>query len=156
MTTGLQISSENCSVGRALSVVGERWSLLIVREAFDGVRRFQDFRNRLGIASNLLSTRLDSLVSAGVLERVPYQDPGGRRRDEYQLTERGADLRPVLLALLQWGDKYLADPAGPSIIPRHLACDEPVRVVLECVGHGPVPPTEVRRTPGPGALTIPR
>lgn len=102
----VRVGSESCPVGRALAVVGERWSLLIVREAFDGVRRFQDFRNRLGIASNLLSTRLETLVGAGILMRVPYQDPGGRRRDEYHLTERGEDLESVLLALRQWGDKY--------------------------------------------------
>ncbi|QNE17964.1 helix-turn-helix transcriptional regulator [Kribbella qitaiheensis] len=100
-------SSDNRSVGRAAAVVGERWSLLIVEEAFDGVRRFQDFRSRLGIASNLLSTRLNKLVGAGVLERVTYQEPGGRNRDEYHLTERGTDLRPVLVALLHWADKHL-------------------------------------------------
>jgi DNA-binding HxlR family transcriptional regulator len=149
---GQRISSVNCSVGKALSVVGERWSLLIVREAFDGARRFQEFRTRLGIASNLLSTRLDTLVEAEVLERVPYRDPGGRQRDEYQLTERGADLRLVIFALLQWGDKYLADPEGPSVIPRHADCNEPTHVVVECAaGHGPLGPRAVLRTPGPGA-----
>jgi DNA-binding HxlR family transcriptional regulator len=156
-----RISTVNCSVARALAVVGERWTLLIVREAFDGARRFQDFRARLGIASNLLTTRLETLVQAEVMERVPYQEPGGRQRYEYQLTERGADLRPVLITLLQWGDKYLADPEGPSVIPRHLtsadepACDEPVRVVLECAaGHGHLHSNAVRRSPGPAARFV--
>lgn len=154
-----EVSSVNCSVGRALAVVGERWSLLIVREALDGVRRFRDFQSRLGIASNLLATRLETLVTADVLRRVPYQDPGGRRRFEYELTERGYDLRATLMALLEWGDKYLADPAGPSIVARHRtppaepACDAPVRLVMECAaGHTGLGSHDVRRTAGPGAI----
>ena len=153
-----RIDPANCSVARALAAVGERWSLLIVREALDGARRFGEFRARLGIASNLLSTRLDTLVEAGVLRRVPYQEPGDRQRFEYRLTSQGLDLRPVLVALLEWGDKYLADPEGPSVIVRHrpagdeTACDEPVRVVLECAaGHSHLPPETLCRTPGPGA-----
>ncbi|WP_248782394.1 winged helix-turn-helix transcriptional regulator [Saccharothrix syringae] len=156
-----RISSVNCSVARALAVVGERWTLLIVREAFDGVRRFQDFRTRLGIASNLLTARLETLVEAEVMTRVPYREKGDRLRYEYHLTERGADLRPVLIALLQWGDRYLADPEGPSVVPRHAGgpdggcCDEPVRVVVECAaGHGPLRAEDVRRTPGPGARFV--
>ncbi|MEC3916363.1 winged helix-turn-helix transcriptional regulator [Nocardia sp. CDC160] len=155
-----RIDPVNCSVARALSVVGERWSLLIVREAFDGASRFAEFRDRLGIASNLLSTRLESLVEAGVLRRIPYQEPGARQRYEYRLTERGIDLRPTLVALLEWGDKYLADPEGPSVIIRHEStdgseCEEPVRVVLECgAGHTHLSPSEVHRTPGPGARFI--
>jgi DNA-binding HxlR family transcriptional regulator len=156
-----RISTVNCSVARALSVVGERWSLLIVREAFDDVRRFADFRARLGVASNLLSARLDALVEAGVMCRVPYREPGERQRFEYELTERGIDLRPVLIALLQWGDKYLADPEGPSVIVRHRtpqdqpACEEPVRLVLECGGgHSHLPPSAVRRAPGPSAQLV--
>lgn len=153
-----RIDPANCSVARALSVVGERWSLLIVREAIDGVTRFNDFRDRLGIAGNLLAARLDSLVAAGVLLRVPYREPGTRQRYEYRLTERGLDLRPTLLALLEWGDRYLADPEGPSVVVRHHsaddghACEEPVRISLECAaGHGDLPPSAIHRTPGPGA-----
>ena len=150
----------NCSVARALAVVGERWSLLIVREALDGARRFGEFRDRLGIASNLLAARLDTLVAAGVLRRVPYQEAGSRPRMEYHLTEQGQDLRPTLITLLEWGDKYLADPQGPSVIVRHgppsadadddtAACDEPVRVVLECAaGRSHLPP---RRSTAPPA-----
>ncbi|WP_040808905.1 winged helix-turn-helix transcriptional regulator [Nocardia concava] len=161
MDSDQRIDPVNCSMGRALSVVGERWSLLIVREAIDGATRFSDFRDRLGIASNLLSSRLDSLVDAGVLQRIPYQEPGSRQRHEYRLTERGMDLRPTLVALLEWGDKYLADPEGPSVVVRHHSpdtdhdCDEPVRIVLECAaGHTHLPPTAIRRTPGPGARFV--
>ncbi|NJP90023.1 helix-turn-helix transcriptional regulator [Nonomuraea sp. FMUSA5-5] len=154
-----RIDPVNCSVARALAVVGERWSLLIVREALDGARRFGEFRARLGIASNLLSTRLDTLVAAGVLRRVPYQEPGDRQRYEYHLTEQGLDLRPTLIALLEWGDKYLAGPEGPSVVVRHRpadddeeACGEPVRVTLECAGgHTHLPSSAVHRAPGPGA-----
>src|SRR2546430_17648331 len=92
------VSSENCSVARALAVVGERWTLLIVREAFYGVRRFRDFQSRLGVASNLLAARLDGRVETGVMERLPYREPGDRERFEYHLTERGIGLRPTLIA----------------------------------------------------------
>jgi DNA-binding HxlR family transcriptional regulator len=153
-----RIDPVNCSVARALAVVGERWSLLIVREALDGARRFGEFRARLGLASNLLATRLESLVAAGVMRRVPYREPGGRQRFEYHLTEQGRDLRPTLISLLEWGDKYLADPQGPSVVVRHrpagdgAPCEEPVRVVLECAaGHTHLPPEAVCRAPGPGA-----
>ncbi|TYB56837.1 helix-turn-helix transcriptional regulator [Nonomuraea sp. PA05] len=157
-----RIDPVNCSVARALSVVGERWSLLIVREALDGARRFSEFQARLGIARNLLATRLDTLVAAGVLRRVPYQEPGDRQRHAYELTEQGLALRPTLVALLEWGDNYLADQQGPSVIVRHRSpdddtssCDEPVRVVLECAGgHGHLAPEDIYRAPGPGARFI--
>jgi DNA-binding HxlR family transcriptional regulator len=156
-----RIDPVNCSVARALSVIGERWTLLIVREAMDGARKFGEFRSRLGIASNLLTSRLNTLVDAEVMERIPYQDPGARRHYEYRLTSRGLDLRPTLIALLEWGDKYLADPEGPSVTVRHQAtgdekpCDEPVRVVLECAaGHARLTPTAVYRAPGPSAHLI--
>ncbi|SEN13336.1 winged helix-turn-helix transcriptional regulator [Nonomuraea pusilla] len=156
-----RIDPVNCSVARALSVVGERWSLLIVREALDGASRFGEFQARLGIARNLLAARLDTLVAAGVMRRVPYQEPGDRQRFAYELTPQGQALRPTLVALLEWGDTYLADPQGPSVIVRHRPrddgspCDEPVRVVLECgAGHGHLAPEDVCRTPGPGARFI--
>ena len=156
-----RIDPVNCSVARSLAVVGERWSLLIVREALDGARRFGEFRARLGIASNLLSARLETLVAAGVMRRVPYQDPGDRQRFEYELTDQGLDLRPTLVALLEWGDKYLADPKGPSVIVRHRTvdgedgCDQPVRLVLECAaGHAHLSPEAIQRTPGPGACLM--
>ncbi|GAA0491257.1 HxlR family transcriptional regulator [Paractinoplanes deccanensis] len=156
-----RIDPVNCSVARSLAVVGERWSLLIVREALDGARRFGEFHARLGIAKNLLTTRLDSLVAAGVLRRVPYQEPGSRQRFAYELTEQGEALRPTLVALLEWGDKYLPTPEGPSVIVRHrpaddeAACDEPVRVVLQCAaGHTHLHPEDICRTPGPGARFV--
>jgi DNA-binding HxlR family transcriptional regulator len=110
---------ENCSVARALELIGERWTLLIVREAFFGTRRFDDFQGRLGIARNVLQSRLERLVDAGVLRRVQYQERP--QRFEYRLTRKGTDLWPVLMALLQWGDRYEA-PSGPPIVIEHRGC----------------------------------
>jgi DNA-binding HxlR family transcriptional regulator len=100
-----------CPIGRASGLLGDRWTLLIVREATLGVTRFDKFRERLGVADNILSIRLRRLVEAQVLVKVPYHD-GRRTRDEYRLTQAGADLAPALRALGEWADKYTAGPAG--------------------------------------------
>jgi DNA-binding HxlR family transcriptional regulator len=100
-------SDQDCSVARALEVVGERWTILILRDAFLGVRRFDDFQRSLGVARNVLQTRLRRLVDEGLLERRVYQERPVRH--EYCLTPRGEDLLPVLLALMQWGDRHLGD-----------------------------------------------
>lgn len=107
----------NCSVARALEVVGERWSLLIVRDAFYGVRRFEDFQHDLGVARNILTDRLKRLVEQGVLERVQY----GERppRYEYRLTEKGKDLLPVMLTMMRWGDKWYPREMGPPVTFTH-------------------------------------
>src|ERR1700754_2226445 len=102
-----------CAIERALTVVGERWSLLILREAHMGVTRFADFQNNIGVATNMLNTRLRTLVDAGVLEKREYQMPRDRARPEYHLTPAGRDLALVLSALQQWGDTYLPLPKGP-------------------------------------------
>src|ERR1700677_779262 len=108
------------SVARALEVVGERWTLLILREAFFGVRRFGQLARNLRIPRPTLSSRLRTLVDAGLLERVPYgSDPD---RYEYRLTPAGRDLFPAIVALMQWGDKHLAGAEGPPIVLRHHAC----------------------------------
>ena len=106
----------NCSVAQCLEVVGEWWSMLIVRDAFLGVRRFDDFQARLGISRNILNDRLTKLVDDGVLERVPYQDNPPRAK--YRLTEKGRDLWHVLTAMRQWGDRWAA-PDGPPLKMRH-------------------------------------
>src|ERR671929_220407 len=98
-----------CSVAGTLAVVGEKWSLLVLREAFLGVRRFADFQRNLGAPRAVLSDRLATLVEQGVLMRVPYQAAGERQRHEYRLTEKGIDLYPTLVALMEWGDRYLAE-----------------------------------------------
>ena len=117
-----------CAIERALSVVGERWSLLILREAFMGVTRFADFQHNLGIATNVLSTRLDKLVAAGVLHKDDYQRPGERARPEYHLTDAGRDFAVVLGALQQWGDAHLPLPTGPVSQRCHRDTGKPVAV----------------------------
>ncbi|MFC4243903.1 winged helix-turn-helix transcriptional regulator [Gryllotalpicola reticulitermitis] len=108
-----------CTIARSLEVLGARWNLLIMREAHNGITRFADFRQLLGIAPDVLSDRLAQLVRAGVLERRPYQAPGERPRDEYVLTQRGRDLKIVLAALQDWGDKHMASEFGPTVVRRH-------------------------------------
>lgn len=119
--------SQRCSIARALEFVGERWTLLIVRDAFLGVQRFDDFQRSLGIASNVLASRLERLVEAGILERRRYQDRPPRF--EYTLTDKGRDLYPVLVALLQWGDRYVSET--PPRLVRHRA--DGGRVVAQVV-----------------------
>jgi DNA-binding HxlR family transcriptional regulator len=118
------------SVGRALALVGERWTLLILREAFFGVRRFGQLARNLGIPRPTLSSRLRTLVEAGLLERAPYaRDPD---RFEYTLTPAGRDLFPAIVALMQWGDEHLAGSEGPPIVLRHHACGELADPHLTC------------------------
>jgi DNA-binding HxlR family transcriptional regulator len=110
---------QHCSIARSLELLGERWTLLVIREAFLGTRRFEGFTERLDIARNVLTTRLTRLVEEGVLEKVRYQERP--ERYEYRLTEKGIDLWPVIVALLQYGDRYYA-PDGPPVILRHRDC----------------------------------
>ncbi|MBN9182847.1 MAG: helix-turn-helix transcriptional regulator [Microbacterium sp.] len=119
----------NCSIARCLDVVGEWWSLLIVRDAFLGVTRFDDFQARLGISRNILTARLNHLVEHGALERVQYQDRPPR--SEYRLTEKGHDLWLVVTAMRQWGDKWVA-PEGPPVRLRHKTCNHLTTAVAVC------------------------
>ena len=140
----------NCSVAQCLEAVGEWWSLLIVRDAFLGVRRFDDFQARLGISSNILNQRLNHLVDIGVLQRVPYQDHPPR--SEYRLTDKGRDLWHVVTAMRQWGDRWAA-PDGPPLKIRHKACGRVVSAVPTCSYCGEVlEPRDITALPGPGAL----
>ena len=148
----LRYSSSNCSIARTLGVVGEKWTLLVLREAFYGVRRFDDFHAALGCARNLLSARLKTLVENGLLEKRAYRDDRGRRRDEYRLTDKGRDLMPAVVALMQWGDRWAADEAGPAVVLRHRDCGEPVSARLSCeAGHSSLGARDVHALPGPGA-----
>jgi DNA-binding HxlR family transcriptional regulator len=140
----------NCSVAQCLEVVGDWWSLLIVRDAFLGVRRFDDFQARLGISRNILNQRLTKLVDDDVLERVPYQD--NPPRSNYRLTEKGRDLWHVLTAMRQWGDRWAA-PDGPPLKMRHATCGRVVKAVAVCSHCGePLTPRSVTVEPGPGAV----
>lgn len=144
-----------CSVARTLEVLGDRWTLLVLRDVFNGVHRFDDLQGHLAIARDVLTKRLATLVKEGVIERVAYQEPGARRRFEYRLTPAGRELRPVLLALIEWGDRNRGDGSGPPLLITHAECGAPVRVAVECaVGHRLDPQTPLRLEPGPGARRI--
>jgi DNA-binding HxlR family transcriptional regulator len=139
----------HCSVARTLEVVGEWWTMLVIREAFNGVRRFDEFQGKLGIARNVLSDRLRKLVEAGVLERRQYTDRPARY--EYRLTDKGLDLYPILVSLLQWGDHWVAGEAGPPIVLKHRACGHDMHASLNCDECGEtVRPRDVEARPGPG------
>jgi DNA-binding HxlR family transcriptional regulator len=125
-----------CSVAGTLSVVGEKWSLLVLREAFLGVRRFADFQANLGAPKAVLSDRLATLVEQGILRRVPYQADGARQRHEYRLTRKGIDLYPTLVALMSWGDRYLNEDGAAPLELEHRDCGSPVHLALVCdAGH---------------------
>ena len=135
---------QNCSIARALEVVGERWTLLIVRDAFLGVRRFEEFQESLGIARNVLTDRLNWLVDEEILERVPYSE----RRYEYRLTKKGRDLEIALAGLRQWGDKYISEKP-PTVLRRK---SDKKRVIAALVPRGTdtLRAHELEVVPGPG------
>ena len=151
----LEYDSANCTIGAAVGIIGERATFLLLREAFNGVRRFDDMQRRTGMPRQVLSDRLARLVTEGLLRKVPYQESGQRRRDEYRLTAKGLDLYPVLVALMQWGDRYAAGPARPQVLLRHRDCGEPVQLQLSCrAGHVLGSARDVTPVPGPGARKI--
>ena len=147
---GRTYDRENCSAARALEVVGERWSLLIIRNAmFGGLTRFSEFQRALGIAPNILAGRLDGFVTAGLMRTRPLG--AGQEAHEYVLTAKGLDLQPVILALSAWGDRWAA-PQGPPIVYEHEGCGGRIHQRLECENCGAAPgPTEVAARPGPGS-----
>lgn len=148
----LQWSADTCSIGRTAEAVGDRWSLLVLRELFAGIRRFDQMTVRTEIPRQVLTSRLARLADLGIVRRVPYQEPGQRTRSEYRLTEKGLDLYPVLLAMAAWGDRYLADDDGPPLEFVHRDCGAPLELVMRCeAGHEPASSREVGGRPGPGA-----
>jgi DNA-binding HxlR family transcriptional regulator len=138
----------DCSVAQCLEVVGEWWSMLVVRDAFLGVTRYEEFQKRLGISRNILSERLARLTGAGIFVKVPYSEHPPRY--DYRLTDKGRDLWPVLTAMRQWGDHYAA-PAGRPVEVAHKACGSTADTVLVCGGCGEaLGPRDVRAQAGPG------
>jgi len=138
----------SCSVAQFLEVAGEWWSMLLVRDAFLGVTRFDEFQKRLDISRNVLAQRLEHLVSHGVLERSAYQD--NPPRYDYRLTDKGRALWPVLVAMRQWGDDWAA-PDGPPVVMSHKACGHPTHAVMVCDHCGDrLAPGRVTVSPGPG------
>jgi DNA-binding HxlR family transcriptional regulator len=140
----------SCSIARSLDIVGEWWTPLILRDIFQGLRRFEEIQADLGIARNILSDRLSTLVERGVLERCLYQESPDRH--EYRLTEMGADFYPVLAALMNWGDRWLAGEAGPPVRVVHLACQQEMQPTLTCSACGePLSARDVRRAAASGS-----
>jgi DNA-binding HxlR family transcriptional regulator len=139
-----------CSIARSLEVLGERWTLLVLREAFRRTRRFEDFQRNLGIARNVLTDRLGRLVDEGILRREQYQERPARL--EYRLTDKGLALWPVMMTLMQWGDRFYSDPDGPPVVVRHRDCGGEVTDHLTCTKCGAeLGPRDVVAEPGPGA-----
>lgn len=124
-------TADRCPMAHALDVVRNRSSFLVLREAFYGATRFEEFVDRTGLSEPVAAARLRELTGEGLLEREPYQEPGQRTRRLYRLTEKGSDLLPVLVALMQWGDKWVL-PGGARVEIRHRDCGAPVRAELRC------------------------
>ena len=147
---GNSYDNQVCSIARSLELIGERWTILIVRDAFLGIRRFDELQRSLGVARNVLQNRLERLVEHGILERVRYQERP--ERFEYRLTEKGLDLWPVLVSLISWGDRHAA-PEGPAIILEHRDCGGPVNDRRICEKCGALlGPRDVQARPGPARL----
>lgn len=140
---------DHCQVRRALDVVGEKWSLLIVRDALRGMTKFSEFRSSLGAPSDVLTTRLNRLVDQGILVRLPYREPGARERHEYRLTPAGEGLRLVIAALIQWGDEFAPAPAGKASLVVDAESREPV--ALRFVGDEGTVVDHATIVPGPAA-----
>jgi DNA-binding HxlR family transcriptional regulator len=151
----LDYDSQNCTIGAALAIVGEKWTFLVLREAFNGVRRFDDIRRRTRAPRQVLSDRLARLVQQGLLRKVPYREAGQRSRSEYRLTEKGLALYPLIVALLEWGDTYAVSAEGPLVELTHRDCGAPVELQLRCAeGHHLDSARDVTPVPGPGARMI--
>ena len=143
------VGSQPCSVARGVSVVGDPWTLLVLREAFLGTRRFEDFHSRIGASRPILADRLEKLVAHGIFERRPYQEKPTRH--EYRLTEKGVDLYPVIATLADWGDRWLDEGRGRPIERVHRDCGRVTTARLHCSECGePLDPRHVATRPGPG------
>lgn len=142
-------------MARAMAVVGDRWSILILREAYYGVKRFDEFEHYVGIAPNILSTRLKKFVNAGMMKRVPLAEHAGRH--EYVLTEKGRDFFPAYLALKRWGDDWLAEPGGPQVVFRDRAAGRAIEYPqLKNASGGPLRLEDVEVVAGAGAVPFNR
>ncbi|MGE0716594.1 MAG: winged helix-turn-helix transcriptional regulator [Alphaproteobacteria bacterium] len=125
-----ELGDSACTLARALSAIGDRWSLVLLREAFFGVRRWEDFQRQTGASPKIVADRLGKLVGHGILERRPYSERPPR--DEYRLTAKGRDLYPVLMAVSQWGQRWMGDPERPPVVHVHRGCGRPMRPVMVC------------------------
>jgi DNA-binding HxlR family transcriptional regulator len=145
----LDRDTSNCSIARTLEVVGEKWTILILREVWYGSSRFSEFERVLGCPRNLLAARLKMLVEEGILATETYKEPGSRSRPKYVITPKGVDLVPAVMGLLQWGDRYRADPEGPAMLSRHRGCGAHVDAQIRCDQGHAVQPEDIESIPGP-------
>ena len=141
----------HCPINRAMGLVGSRSAMLIMREAFFGTSRFDDFVQKVEMAPATASTHLRALTDAGLLERRPYREPGGRTRDEYALTQAGADLMPVVFSLFEWGRRHT--DVQPLVEFAHAGCGHPVEVSVRCTAGHDVSPDEIEYRPAGAAAT---
>ncbi|WP_456696567.1 winged helix-turn-helix transcriptional regulator [Aeromicrobium sp. P5_D10] len=128
----IDYDSGTCSIARTAQILGDRWTVLVVRDMFNGVRRFDALQQHLGIARDILTKRLQLLIDEGLVDKRPIKVEGERARHEYVLTAAGRDLRTVLVAILDWGDRHRAGPDGPPVSLRHNDCGAPVHAQLTC------------------------
>jgi DNA-binding HxlR family transcriptional regulator len=148
----LNFDTELCGVQRTLAVVGEKWTMLLIRDAANGVHRFDDFRRHVGLSEAVLADRLRKLVGAGIFDTREYQEPGQRRRHEYRLSAKGWDLFPVLIALRQFGDKHFPAAGDATWRVQHKGCGHQVVAQVRCSHDGAVlTPRDAEAVPGPGA-----
>jgi DNA-binding HxlR family transcriptional regulator len=148
-------SNAHCSIARTMDAVGDRWSLLLLREAYYGTRRFDDFQHYIGVAPNILSARLKKLVKAGIMKRVRLPDHRGRF--EYLLTDKGRDFFPAYLALKRWGDAWLAESAGPQVVFRDRATGRPIELPQLLTAQGaPLQVEDTEVVAGAGAVPFNR
>ncbi len=148
-----ELEKETCSVARTLAVIGDRWTLMLLRECFMGVRRFEHFQARLGISRTIVRDRLKHLVEHDILERHRYETHPPRY--EYRLTDAGLALHPIMISIVQWGDAYRAEQSGPPLIRTHRSCGHRLDARLVCRDCGePVKPRDVALARGPGGGTL--
>ena len=144
------LEEEPCSLARTVAVIGDRWSLLILRECFLRIRRFDEFQSSLGVTRHLLADRLKKLVRFGVLRKIPYQD--APKRYEYILTQKGLDLYPIIMSIVHWGNIHMVDSRGRPLLHEHKNCHKMFNPVMVCSECGePLTAKEVHVHPGPGA-----
>jgi DNA-binding HxlR family transcriptional regulator len=151
----LQFTPDNCTIGQTMAILGDRSTFVVLREVFNGIRRFDDIRSHSGVPRQVLTNRLNLLVDHGILRREPYREPGARQRHEYRLTDKGFDLYPILVTIATWGERYLDLPEGRPVEFAHRDCGELVEARLTCAaGHDVGDLRDVVPRPGPGAVRI--
>lgn len=149
----LAYSTATCQIERSMAILGEKGTMVVLREVFNGIRRFADMQRHSRMPKQVLSNRLALLVEHDILRRVPYRDEGARERHEYRLTDKGFELYPIFAAVADWGTRWYADPEGPPVELAHRDCGSVVTTVLECGdGHRVDDLRDVVPRPGPGAI----